>query len=141
LRRARASLEATSAPGADVGRCDGGLALVHLHRGELDDAEGLASSARARVDESAQLVAAQLDIVLGRVAWSRGNRDRSLECYRSAVRLLTGHAGDRSAAAVWYELGALLDEAGDLETARDAYRSAAASMGLRAEPAAAAVIV
>jgi Flp pilus assembly protein TadD len=32
---------------------------------------------------------------------------------------------------LWFELGALFDEAGDASGARDAYRSAAAAFGLR----------
>ncbi|HET7530699.1 MAG TPA: tetratricopeptide repeat protein, partial [Mycobacteriales bacterium] len=132
LRRASAEL-ATSGTGYEVARCNGALALVSLHRGDLDDAERLAASARADVGETAPRVSAGCEIVLGRVAWARQDKELALHHYRSAVVTLAAHAADRSTATVWYELGDLLDAAGDLSAARDAYRSAAACMGLRAD--------
>src|SRR3712207_7022942 len=55
--------------------------------------------------------------------------------FREAVLILTGIGADRSAAQLWFELGALLEDVGEAESARDAYRSAAASAGLRARSA------
>ena len=51
--------------------------------------------------------------------------------YREAVLELSSIGSDRGAAAAWFELGALLDELGLEREAHDAYRSAAASTGLR----------
>ena len=133
LARARAGLSANGGSGVDLARCDSGIALVCLHRGDLDEATQLAEQALAAAGESAPMVAASSCIVLGRVAWARGDADAARSHYRDAVATLTSRAADRSAATVWYELGDLLDQAGDLSAARDAYRSAAASMGLRAE--------
>jgi tetratricopeptide (TPR) repeat protein len=133
LQRAHSGLVANGGSSFDLARCEGGMALVQLHRGELDDAARLASQARAAVGDAAPLVAAGCTIVLGRVAWARDDAEGARSRYREAVATLTAHTADRSAAAVWYELGDLLDEAGDLSAARDAYRSAAASMGLRAD--------
>ena len=48
-----------------------------------------------------------------------------------AVLLLTGVGADRDAAQLWFELADLLEEVGDVDGARNAYRSAAASSGLR----------
>ena len=45
--------------------------------------------------------------------------------------LLTGAGADRGAAQLWFELADLLEDVGDVEAAREAYRSAAASTGLR----------
>jgi len=133
LERARAGLAANGGSDLDVARCDSGIALVRLHRGELDDATELARQARAGAGDRAPMVAASSSIVLGRVAWARGDAEGARGHYRDAVATLTSHAADRSAASVWYELGDLLDQAGDLTASRDAYRSAAASLGLRAE--------
>jgi tetratricopeptide (TPR) repeat protein len=133
LQRAQAGLAANAGSGFDLARCEAGMALVRLHRGDLDDASRLAEKSRAAAGDSVPLVSASSSIVLGRVAWARGDGETARRCYREAVATLTSCAADRSAAAVWYELGDLLDEAGDLSAARDAYRSAAASMGLRAE--------
>ena len=46
--------------------------------------------------------------------------------------LLTSVGADRDAADLWFELAGLLEGVGDLDAARVAYRSAAASTGLRA---------
>jgi hypothetical protein len=47
------------------------------------------------------------------------------------VFLLTGVGADHDAAQLWFELADLLEDVGDVDAARDAYRSAAASSGLR----------
>ncbi len=44
---------------------------------------------------------------------------------------LTGAGADQDAAQHWFELADLLEEVGDLDAARAAFRSAAASTGLR----------
>ena len=135
LVRAQEKLAASGASEFDLARCASGFALVHMHRGDLEAAERYARQARAAADDSVPMVAANSAIVLGRVAWARGDADAARAHYRDAVVTLTSRAADRSAASVWYELGDLLDEAGDLSAARDAYRSAAASLGLRTERA------
>jgi len=132
LSRARAGLTADGTT-YEVARCDAALALVQLHRGDLAEAERLAGAAREEVGGNAPRVVAGCEIVLGRVAWARGDQASARDHYRSAVVTLAAHEADRSIATVWYELGGLLDEAGDMSAARDAYRSAAACMGLRAD--------
>jgi hypothetical protein len=47
------------------------------------------------------------------------------------VFLLTGVGADRDAAQMWFELADLLEDIGESAAALDAYRSAAASSGLR----------
>ena len=140
--QAREALASEDGSIVDLARCDASLAVVHLHAGDLDTAEQVATRARAAIGETAPLLSARLDMLLGRVAAHRADRPRAQELYRSAAATLTAHATDRGTAAVWYELGALLDGAGDVEAARDAYRSAAASLGLlAAQPAAATIRV
>jgi len=50
------------------------------------------------------------------------------------VLVLTSIGSDRGAAELWFELAGLLEEVGDLDAARDAYKSAAVSTGLRSRP-------
>src|SRR5205823_3713672 len=130
LTQARADL-ADSARALDMARCDAALALVHLHHGDVDEAERIASAARANA-AGAPLGAAQCDVVLGRISAARGDTAQARSHYWNAVAALTGVAGDRSAADAWFELAGLLEEAGDLDGARQAYRSAAAAAGVRA---------
>ena len=51
--------------------------------------------------------------------------------FKHAVHVLTGVGADREAAQLWLELGTLLESVGEDDAARQAYRSAAASAGLR----------
>jgi transcriptional regulator with XRE-family HTH domain/Tfp pilus assembly protein PilF len=133
LVRARTEL-AEGASAVDVARCDAALALVHLHQGEIAEAERLATEVRASA-AGAPLVLAQCDVVLGRASVVRGDTAQARNHYWNAVAALTGVAGDRGAAAAWFELAGLLEEAGDLDGARQAYRSAAAAAGVRAPAA------
>jgi tetratricopeptide (TPR) repeat protein len=82
------------------------------------------------VDE-APLLAADAQSLAGQVAAARGDADGAKSAYRRAVFLLTGVGADRDAAQLWFELADLLEDVGDVDAARDAYRSAAASSGLR----------
>jgi tetratricopeptide (TPR) repeat protein len=70
----------------------------------------------------------------GQAAAAMGDLEEAKSLYRHAVMLLTGIGSDRNAAQLWFELAGLLEEIGDLGTARTAYRSAAASVGLRSRP-------
>ena len=70
----------------------------------------------------------------GQIVLSQGDLDGAMQAYRHAVMLLTGVGADRGAAQLWFDLASLLEDVGDLEAARECYRSAAASTGLRARP-------
>jgi hypothetical protein len=50
------------------------------------------------------------------------------------VLILTSVGADRGAAQLWFELATLLEDVGDFDASREAYRSAAASTGLRVRP-------
>jgi tetratricopeptide (TPR) repeat protein len=129
LGRARPDL-AETASAVDVARCDAALALARLHRGAPDEARALALQAMELAGD-ASLVVADCEIVLGQVSAAEGDADDARRYYRSAVATLTAASGDRNAATAWFELAALLEDAGDVEGALQAYRSAAASAGVR----------
>jgi hypothetical protein len=102
-----------------------------LSGGDLDSTQQLAQQALDLLGGQGPIVAAEAEAILGRVEHQRSNRAEARRHYRAAVAALTGAGADRSAAALWFDLGALFDETGDAAGARDAYRSAAASLGLR----------
>ena len=129
LEQARAELVATDGSDVDIARCDGQLARARLATGDLEGASSLASSVRSLAD-TWPMVAADADATLGRVAAMRGDLDEARQMFRRAIGALSGAEADRDAAQLWYELGGLLDAAGDGLSARDAYRSAAACLGL-----------
>jgi tetratricopeptide (TPR) repeat protein len=132
LKKARRELTASAGSVIDVARVDINLARARLERDDPEGAEELARSGLAAAADAAPLLAAEAHIMLGRAAGSRGDREAMREEFVTATRLLTGVGADRAAGQTWYELGDLFDQIGDDTSARDAYRSAAASTGLRA---------
>ena len=79
-----------------------------------------------------QLARVEAAIVLGQAAAAESDMDAARDHFQQAVLLLTAIGADRSAAQVWYELAGLLEDVGDYDGARTAYRSAAAATGLAA---------
>jgi tetratricopeptide (TPR) repeat protein len=134
LGRARHDLVAAGAGQVDLARCDADLAHARLLAGDLDGAERLAEQSLTEATD-APLALAHVHALLARIAVARGDVSSARTAYRAAVAALTGASADREAAALWYQLGAELDEVGDDSGARDAYRRAGASLGLRASTA------
>ena len=81
--------------------------------------------------DGAPILRAGAMTLLGQVEWRAGERESARDWYRAAIAVLTGIGADREAAQLWFEVGSLADESGLVEEARDAYRRAAASSGLR----------
>ena len=135
LTRARADLVTAGAGQVDLARCDADLAQARLLSGDLDAAERLAEQSLAEAAD-APLALAHVHALRARISVARGDATAARASYRAAVAALTGANADREAAQLWYQLGAELDEVGDGSGARDAYRRAAASLGLRASGAA-----
>ena len=67
----------------------------------------------------------------GQAAAAEGRVSEATAMFKEAVAILTGVGADRSAGELWLELGSLLESVGEYDTARQAYRSAAAAAGLR----------
>ncbi len=76
-------------------------------------------------------VAVDALVLLGQLDWADGSYGEAREWYRRAITVLTGVGADHGAAQLWFELAAAADEAGLVEEARDAYRRAAVSSGMR----------
>ena len=70
-------------------------------------------------------------VLLGQIDWNAGAHDESREWYRRAITVLTGVGADHEAGQLWFELGDAADRAGLVDEARDAYRRAAVSSGMR----------
>jgi tetratricopeptide (TPR) repeat protein len=109
-------------------------ARVLLRQGRTAEALEIAKEAVASVGEDAPLVASEALIVQGRIALQEGHKSEAVGHFHRAVLLLNACGADRSVAECWFELGALLQEAGEDSAAADAYRSAAAATGLRIPP-------
>ena len=132
LEQAGRDLEWTSASPVDVARNQLALGRAHFLRGELDEAVEQAARTYAVGEGSAPLLVAEAKVLEGQVAATRGDHQGATRSYREAIMTLTAIGADRGAAVLWFELASLLEELGEDDDARDAYKRAAASSGLTA---------
>ncbi|WP_188111348.1 helix-turn-helix domain-containing protein [Nocardioides antri] len=130
LTRAREELASSSASEVDRARNEVALAQAYLASGDPELALTTAAAARAACGERANQVAAEAMVVTGQAHAAHGDAAAARASYQDAVMLLTGAGADRSAAQLWFELADLLEDVGDYDAAREAYRSAAATSGL-----------
>ena len=135
LDLAAEELRASSAGVLDVARNDVARARAMLLGGHLEAARELSVEVHARVAGQSPLAAADAKLIEGQAAAALGRTDVAGQIYREAVMLLTSVGADRDAADLWFELAGLLEAVGQLDAARAAYKSAAASTGLRARTA------
>jgi tetratricopeptide (TPR) repeat protein len=105
-------------------------AKVLMGKEQLDDARQVAQEVLTSLESSVPLVASDACLVLGRIALRDSDKTRAVEHFRRAVLLLSACGADRYVAEAWFELGALLEEVGEVSAAMDAYRRAAAATGL-----------
>lgn len=108
------------------------LASASLLDGELERAQHLAEQVRHETTTVAPNVAAQAAGLLGQTLAAQGRTTEAVTALQQAALLLTGIGADRFTGQQWFELAETLDEMGQSEAARQAYRSAAVSSGLRA---------
>lgn len=134
LEIAAQELAWSSAGAVDVARNDLALARAHFLGGHLDEARAISVAIHHTVQAEAPLLAASAKSLEGQTAAAQGESTAAMSAYRQAVFILTGIGADRGAAQLWFELAGLLEDAGELDGARAAYRSAAASTGLRSLP-------
>jgi transcriptional regulator with XRE-family HTH domain len=130
LLRARQDMTESSASEIDIARTDVGIAQSHLLAGEPGLALDLATTAQLAAGERAAHVQAEALVVKGQALSALDRPREAHDAYRHAVHVLTAAGADRAAAQLWFELADLLEEIGDLDGAREAYRSAAATSGL-----------
>ena len=104
-------------------------------RARSETAQVMSGQIHESVHAHAPIVAADAKALEGQtLRRARADRGGGQVAYREAVLLLTGIGSDRGAAQLWFELAGLLEDVGDFDAARDAYKSAAASTGLRSRP-------
>ena len=131
LDRAAEELRSSSAGPVDLATNQLVRAKVLLLRGEPELVHAMVVDVLEAVGEVAPMVAAETHVLSGRAFAAQGDPASAQEAFRRAVATLSSIGADRSAAELWFELGALWESVGDAEASRDAYRSAAASAGLQ----------
>lgn len=134
LQQAAEDLAWSSASTIEISSNNLAIARAHFLEGDLLSAHGICAEIIAAVNGEAPILAADAESLAGQVAAASGDMDGAKTAYRRAVFLLTSVGSDRDAAQLWFELADLLEDVGDVEAARDAYRSAAAASGLRTRP-------
>ncbi|PVG80575.1 hypothetical protein DDE18_22500 [Nocardioides gansuensis] len=134
LERAGEELAWSSASPVDVARNDLARARARLITGDLEGAAALSRQVQAAIGDQVPLVRGDALSLTGQVLMAQGDVPGASACFRQAVLAMTGVGADRSAAQQWFELAELLDSVGLADAARDAYRNAAASAGVRARP-------
>ena len=138
LEQAEDELRSSSASAIDLARNGLFKARAALLSRDFQASRTMCDSVLEVVRGVDPLLAADARSVQGQAIAGLGNTDAAAEAYRDAVLMLTSIGADRSAAQLWFELAGLLEEIGDYAMARTAYRSAAASVGLRSRPTAGA---
>jgi tetratricopeptide (TPR) repeat protein len=115
---------------ADAAQALGGLATVHLRRGEYDQADELARKAldllQGREDYLHEVCPSQL--VLGRALMERGRLDEAEECFRAADAAAEQMASISHRTEAWVALGDLAARRGQDRDAARLYRNAAEAL-------------
>ncbi|WP_158283004.1 helix-turn-helix domain-containing protein [Nocardioides silvaticus] len=130
LERAREEMTASSASEVDLAITDVRIAQAHLLSGDPEVALDLARVAQESAGERAAIAKAESLVVQGQSLAAMGRQDEAHAAYIHAMHVMTAAGADRPVAQLWFELADLLEEAGDLDGAREAYRNAAATTGL-----------
>ncbi len=134
VRQARQELLTTSASDVDRAYGDIVLAQAFVLTGLPERALEALAPAQAVAGDHAAAVRAEALMVRGQALVGLSRREEAHQAFREAVLALTGAGADRSAAQLWFEIADLMDEIGDHDAAREAYRSAAAASGLSPRP-------
>ncbi|WP_188113531.1 helix-turn-helix domain-containing protein [Nocardioides humilatus] len=130
LRRAREEMSASSASEVDLAATDIRIAQSHVMAGEPEVALELTGRAEEAAGPRAASVHAEARVVRGQALAALGRGADAHASYTEAMHILTAAGADRSVAQLWFELAGLMEEAGDLDRAREAYRNAASTTGL-----------
>lgn len=109
-----------------------GLARARYLNGDLVGSRQLTTTVLFVSEGSAPLAEAEAKALEGQTYAAEGDMAKAAEAYQRAVHLLSGIGADKGAAQLWFDLAGLMDEVGLVDAARDAYKRAAASTGLRA---------
>ena len=131
FEQAATDLEFSGSSPADVARNQLGLARTEFFTGRLDEAWDLAELGFQAMRGSVPLMAAEARVLQGEVAAAQGSVEVAVTAFREAILVLSGVGADRGAAALWFALGGLLQQHGQIDEAMAAYKSAAASTGLQ----------
>ena len=136
LEKAAKELDWSSAAPVDKAWTQLGLARARFLAGDLAGSRELTREVHEVSLGHAPLAEAEARALEGQTFAAEGDMTKAAQIYQEAVLLLSAIGADRGAAQLWFGLADLLEEVGQAEAARDAYKRAAASTGLRARTSA-----
>ena len=115
---------------ADAGQALGGLARVHLNKGEYDQADELARKALALLDGREDFLheICPSQLVLGRALMERGRLDEAGDCFREADAAAEQMSSISHRAEAWVAMGDLAARRGDDRESARLYRNAAEAL-------------
>ena len=132
LEKAAEELAWSSATPVDRAWTQLGLARARFLAGDLPGSRELTVEVHGISDGHAPLAEAEARSLEGQTYAAEGDMTAAARAYQQAVLVLSAVGADRGAAQLWFDLADLLDQVGLADAARDAYKRAAASAGLRA---------
>jgi len=136
LREALTALDQTDSSGSDRATTRTALAEVELALGDIEAARMVLADVQPEDVAQSPMAGAERAMLLGRIAVAAHEVQEAVEHYRAALDILSGLTADRGVGEVWFELGSLLEEVGEADSAQAAYRAAAASAGFAARTSA-----
>ena len=115
---------------ADAAQAVGGLARVHLNKGEYDQADEAARKALALLDGREDFLheICPSQLVLGRALMERGRFDEAEDCFREADAAAEQMSSLSHRAEAWVALGDLAARRGDDRESARLYRNAAEAL-------------
>ena len=131
LEQAAEELAWSSASPVDRTYTQIGLARAFLLSGDLAGCHELVEGVLALSDGGAPMAEAEALALQGQLNVAEGDMSEAAQSYQAAVLRLSAAGADQGAAQLWFDLAGLLDGVGLSDAARDAYRRAGASTGLR----------
>ena len=132
LEKAAEELDWSSAAPVDKAWTQLGLARARFLAGDIVGSRELTREVHEISLGHAPLAEAEARALEGQTYAAEGDMAKAAQIYQEAVHLLSAIGADRGAAQLWFDLADLLEHVGQAEAARDAYKRAAASTGLRA---------
>lgn len=132
LEQAAQELEWSSASPVDRAYTQLGLARASMLSGDLIGCRERVMSVHRISAGRAPLTEAEAMALEGQTYAAEGDVTEAAKLYQEAVMRLSAAGADHGAAQLWFDLAGLLDSVEMGDAARDAYRRAAASTGLRA---------
>ena len=136
LEKAAEELDWSSGAPVDKAWTRLGLARARFLAGDLAGSRAMTIEVRELSDGHAPLAEAEARALAGQAYAAEGDMAAAAGAFQEAVLLLSGIGADQGAAQLWFDLADLLEQVGQIDEAREAYKRAAVSSGLRARTSA-----